>query len=209
MTHSELWLTYQLASRAHLPSTTQLIDLEFQNHKLADLEDVLEHVFRQGFVEAKHRPSTWWERKDGQKVKASHLVEELLQQGIGKCQESAIKLVVEDVPTTFWFTYSYIHNPTAHHATQRIKLNEHKLELMAHITNHIFAQGYLAPHLRSLVHWQNPCGKRVDEHVRVAEVLAWGEGISEVKPLRLVIGRHPKPAPHHPHHHCGCSVPGN
>lgn len=43
MVHTELWLTYQLASRAHLPATTQLVELEFQNHKLSDLEDVLEH----------------------------------------------------------------------------------------------------------------------------------------------------------------------
>lgn len=45
MTNAELWLSYQLASRAHLktPSTTQLIELEFQNHKLSDLEDVLDH----------------------------------------------------------------------------------------------------------------------------------------------------------------------
>lgn len=114
MTHAELWLTYQLASRAHLkvPATTQLIELEFQNHKLSDLEDVLDHgnspcivvshhsltiditVFRQGFVEARHRPSTWWERKDGQKVKPGHSVEDLLKQGVGKCPENALKLVV-------------------------------------------------------------------------------------------------------------------
>lgn len=45
MTHTELWLTYQLASRAHLKNsaTTQLIDLDFQDHKLFDLEDVLDH----------------------------------------------------------------------------------------------------------------------------------------------------------------------
>lgn len=45
MTNAELWLTYQFASRALLkaPSTTQLIELEFQNHKLSDLEDVLDH----------------------------------------------------------------------------------------------------------------------------------------------------------------------
>lgn len=40
---NEFWLTYQLASRAHLPATTQLIELEFQNRKLVDLEDVLDH----------------------------------------------------------------------------------------------------------------------------------------------------------------------
>jgi hypothetical protein len=56
MVHTELWLTYNLTSRASAgkPSTAQLIELEFQNHKLVDLEDVLDHVFRQGFIEAKH-----------------------------------------------------------------------------------------------------------------------------------------------------------
>ena len=116
--NAELWLTYQLASRAHLktPSTTQLIELEFQNHKLVDLEDVLDHgifipkrvsrsltnlandlvVFRQGFVEAKYRPATWWEKKDGQKVKGGLCVDDLLQQGVGRCPETALKLVVRE-----------------------------------------------------------------------------------------------------------------
>jgi len=45
MTQTELWVTYLLASRAHLKEapTTQLVELEFQNHKLVDLEDVLDH----------------------------------------------------------------------------------------------------------------------------------------------------------------------
>lgn len=96
MTHTELWLTYVLASRviSGKSSTAQLIELDYQNQKLVDLEDVLEHVFRQGYVEAKHRPSSWWQRGDGQKVKGSHVVEELLEQGIGKCQQTALRLVV-------------------------------------------------------------------------------------------------------------------
>jgi len=43
MAHTELWLTYHLASRADRPSTAQLVELEFQNHKISDLEDVLEY----------------------------------------------------------------------------------------------------------------------------------------------------------------------
>ena len=92
MTQTELWVTYLLASRAHLKNaaTTQLIELELQNHKLVDLEDVLDHgthllrlaldtltgatellhptVFRRGYVEAKHRSASWWENKEAVKV---------------------------------------------------------------------------------------------------------------------------------------------
>ena len=96
MTHTELWLTYNLISRisAGKPSTTQLVELEFQNRKLMDLEDVLDHVFQQGFIEAKYRPASWWEKMDGQKVKGSLLVEELMKQGVGLCQTTALRLVV-------------------------------------------------------------------------------------------------------------------
>lgn len=51
-------------------------------------------VFRQGYLDARCRSLTRWERKDGQKVKVSQLVEDLLSQGIGKTPESALKLVV-------------------------------------------------------------------------------------------------------------------
>ncbi|KAG6848775.1 hypothetical protein H0H93_014128 [Arthromyces matolae] len=150
MAFAELWLTYQLASRAHLKNsaTTQLIDLEFQNQKLIDLEDVLEHVFRQGFVEPKYRPATWWEKGDGLKLKAGHLVEELLQQGVGRTPETSLKLVIQDMPTSLWFTYVYRHNSTAPHVAQRIKLAaataaQGRLDLLAHITNYVFQEGYL------------------------------------------------------------------
>jgi len=43
MTGTEFWLVYQLASRSNQAPTTQLIELEFQNHKLFDLEDVLDY----------------------------------------------------------------------------------------------------------------------------------------------------------------------
>ncbi|KAF8073986.1 hypothetical protein FPV67DRAFT_1666729 [Lyophyllum atratum] len=194
MTGAELWLTYQLASRLHLKnaSTTQLIELEFQDHKLADLEDVLEHVFRQGFVEPQHRPSTWWEKKDGQKVKASHSVEELLHQGVGRCPESALKLVVQDVPAALWFKCVYLHNASAPVVAQRVKLaaseTQGRMEMFANVTNHVFKEGFLAAKLRPVVHWEDACGKKIEEHARVNDVLAWGEGICEDKPLRLIIG---------------------
>ncbi|KAG6816823.1 hypothetical protein H0H87_002666 [Tephrocybe sp. NHM501043] len=199
MTFAELWLTYQLASRAHLKNsaTTQLIDLEFQNHKLIDLEDVLEHdnvvtVFRQGFVEPKFRPSTWWEKGDGLKLKASHLVEELLNQGVGRTPETSLKLVIQDMPTTLWFTYVYRHNSSAPHVAQRVKLAEAahqqgRMDLVAHLTNYVFSEGYLPNKLRSVVHWEDGCGKKIQEHFRVEEVLSWDLGCSEEKPLRLVI----------------------
>ena len=43
MTGTEFWFAYQLASRSHQAPTIQLIELEFQNQKLFDLEDVLDH----------------------------------------------------------------------------------------------------------------------------------------------------------------------
>ncbi|KAG5651220.1 hypothetical protein H0H81_009449 [Sphagnurus paluster] len=205
MTFAELWLTYQLASRAHLKdsATTQLI--EFKNLNLVDLEDVLEHayglditVFRQGFVEAQYRPATWWENKEGQKVKSSHSVELLLEQGVGRCPQTALKLIVQDVPTTFWFTYVYTHNASAPVVVQRVKLTaceSTRIEFLAHVTNHIFKEGYLAAKLRPTVHWEAPCGKKFEEHLRVEEILALGHGTCEEKPLRLIID-----TPIHPVH---------
>ena len=96
MTHSEIWLTYVFASRATAGKepTTQILELEYRGQKLHDLEDVLEHVFRQGYVEAKHRSSVWWEKYDGVKVKGSDVVEELLEQGVGQCEQTALRLIV-------------------------------------------------------------------------------------------------------------------
>jgi len=120
MTQTEFWVTYLLASRAHLKDapTTQLVDLEFQNHKLVDLEDVLDHgthrlrlvfvwdtltdaahptVFRQGFVEAKYRSASWWVTKEGVKVKTGASIEEMLQQGVGRCPETSLRLFVREL----------------------------------------------------------------------------------------------------------------
>ena len=99
-------------------------------------------------------------------------------------------LGTEDIPANLWFSYIYIHNPHAKVVTQRIKFAgvERRFERLAHVTNYIFAQGFLPSKYRGVVYWQSPCGKRVSEFNVVDEILIAGEGISEEKPLRLVIG---------------------
>jgi len=216
MIQNDLWVTYQLASRAHLKesATTQLVELEFQNHKLVDLEDVLDHVFRQGFVEPKYRSATWWETREGVKVRAGAPVEEVLREGVGRCPETSLRLVVQDVAPALWFTYVYSKNSSAPVVVQRIKLpissgapagstpttptsacpspvsHPHpvKLDRLAHVTNYIFNQGYLEPKYRTVVHWETLCGKKIDEITTVEETLnGWGIGHCEEKPLRLII----------------------
>ena len=91
--NTELWLVYHQTSRTSKPATAQLIDLELQ-HPLTDLEDVLEHIFQQGFVDAKYRSMTWWEQHDGVSVKATHGVQELLNLGVGRSYETALRLDV-------------------------------------------------------------------------------------------------------------------
>ena len=91
--NTELWLVYHQTSRTSKPATAQLIDLELQ-HPLTDLEDVLEHIFQQGFVDAKYRSMTWWEQHDGVSVKATHGVQELLKLGVGRSPETALRLVI-------------------------------------------------------------------------------------------------------------------
>ena len=110
---TEFWLTYHFSSRAHLQPTTQLVELDHLEYKLADLEDVLDYgrgpgyapfnisltiagllVFRQGFVDTKYRPVTWWEKKDGARIKPSTSIESLLLEGVGKCPDAALKLMI-------------------------------------------------------------------------------------------------------------------
>jgi len=55
------------------------------------LEDVLEHLFRQGFVEAQHRSLSYWENHSGQRLNPSDALEELLTEGAGKCPQSALR----------------------------------------------------------------------------------------------------------------------
>lgn len=83
----------------------------------------------------------------------------------------------------------YPHNHGAPTVAQRVKLTALpiKMERLAHVTNHIFEQGFLVPRLRTAVHWQNVCGLKLEEHVRIEDILAWGEGTCEDKPLRLVV----------------------
>lgn len=73
---------------------TQLIELEFQSRKLNDLEDVLDHVFAQGWVESRFRSVSWWEKHDGTKIKNSSRVETLLHEGVGRCESTSLRLVI-------------------------------------------------------------------------------------------------------------------
>lgn len=206
MTHNELWLTYHQVSRCNKPTTAQLIELEFQNHRLLDLEDVLEHLFHQGFIDAKHRPVSFWENHEGHRVSGGHLVEELLKNGAGKCPQTALRLVIgkqhersvylkliwfsADSTPAVWFSYHYLHKPVAPVVTQRVRLDvsETKFEIVAQLTNHIFCRGYLPCHLRSKVYWQAACGRRVEEHENLQALLEAGEGVCETACLRLNIG---------------------
>lgn len=236
---TELWLTYHQASRAQHAPTSQLVELDTKTQKLQDLEDVLDHIFRQGFLDAKLRPVAWWEKASGERVKSSAAVAELLQQGVGKCQETAMRLVIgtpllppsrlplirrhpADVPPALWFTYHYTITGK-NGATQRVKLDALApfqagfRPKLAHVTNHVFAQGFLAAHLRSRVHWEGVCGKPVAEHSDLFDLLCAGEGMCEEKPMKLVIGALACPIPLarmlmayiddaflHVHGHCHC-----
>ena len=39
-----------------------------------------------------------------------------------------------------------------------------------------------------MVSWKGKCGKHIEECTKVEDVLSWGEGVCEEKPLRLVVG---------------------
>ncbi len=97
---SELWITYHQASRTQRQVTAQLIDLG-DGTNLLDLEDVLDHVFQQGFVDPKWRSVSWWEEYTSLRLKASQAVEELLGRGIGNSPASALRLVIG----TFFFPF--------------------------------------------------------------------------------------------------------
>ena len=97
-----------------------------------------------------------------------------------------------DAPVAIWVHYEYVHCGHPHTTTQRIHLDlpEFKCERLAHLTNYIFTKGYLPCKARSLVSWKAACGKHVEESTKVEDVLSWGEGVCEDKPLRLVIGEY-------------------
>ena len=98
-----------------------------------------------------------------------------------------------DIPLAIWVHYEYLHDRHSHTSVQRFRLDlaHIKFERLAHLTNHIFAKGYLPNKVRSAVSWKRASGKHIEEHVKVDDLLSFGEGASEDKPLRLVIGRFP------------------
>lgn len=185
---SELWITYHQASRALKQVTAQLVDVSDAS-RLFDLEDVLDYVFQQGFVDPKWRSVTWWEDCSAIRLKACSSVQDLLASGAGSTPETALHLIVADVPQAVWVHYEYVNS--FHHvtATQRIRLDQpnFKCERLAHLTNHIFAKGYLPAKTRSFVSWRGVCGKHIEESVKVEDVFSSGEGLCETKPLRLVV----------------------
>jgi hypothetical protein len=94
MTCDEFWFTYHQNSRSGHPETAQLIDLINCGCKLVDLEDLLDYVFCQGFIDAKYRSVAYWERNDGCRVKSSGLIEQLVKDGVGVCEQTALRLIV-------------------------------------------------------------------------------------------------------------------
>lgn len=101
-------------------------------------------------------------------------------------------MVPVDIPVTIWVHYEYVHCGHQYTATQRFCLempdSDFKCERLAHITNYIFAKGYLPSKARSLVSWRAMSGKVIEESTKVEDVLSWGEGVCEEKPVCLVIG---------------------
>jgi len=89
----ELWITYHQASRAQKLVTAQLIEIG-DGTQLFDLEDVLDHIFQQGFVDPKWRSVVWLEDRDSVRLKTSHTVKDLLVHGAGTTPESALRLVI-------------------------------------------------------------------------------------------------------------------
>ena len=51
-------------------------------------------VINKRILEAKHRSGMWWERKDGTKVNSDTTIQTLLQEGVGKGNETALKLLI-------------------------------------------------------------------------------------------------------------------
>lgn len=147
------------------------------------------------------------------RLKGCSTVQDLLSRGAGCTPETALHLTVgtcgrfsftfrvrlgdltnfvdvADVPQTIWVHYEYLHSARQVTATQRIRLDapNFKCERLAHLTNHIFAKGYLPAKMRSFVYWKGACGKVIEESIKVEDVFSWDEGLCETKPLRLVVG---------------------
>ena len=94
---SELWITYHQASRKHKQTTAQLIDVSERSH-LFDLEDVLDHIFQQDFVDQKWRSVVWWEDCAGVRLKASDTVHDLLARCSGSTPCTALRLIIGTRP---------------------------------------------------------------------------------------------------------------
>ena len=73
--------------------TAQLIDVSDAVH-IFDLEDVLDHVFEQGFVDPKLRSAVWWEDCASVRLKSSSTVQDLLVRGAGSTPETALRLII-------------------------------------------------------------------------------------------------------------------
>jgi hypothetical protein len=95
-----------------------------------------------------------------------------------------------DIPLAIWVRYEYVHGGHQHTTTQRFRLDlpHFKCEHLAHITNQIFAKGYLPGKASSLFSWKASCGKGIADSTKVEDVLSWGEGVCEENPASLVIG---------------------
>jgi hypothetical protein len=102
---TELWITYHQASRAHKQVTAQLVDVTDLT-RLFDLEDVLDYVFEQGFVDAKWRSVVWWEDRTSVRLKASTTVQDLLTRGAGNTPETALRLIIG----MFFFSFPFVSN---------------------------------------------------------------------------------------------------
>ncbi|KIL66760.1 hypothetical protein M378DRAFT_9830 [Amanita muscaria Koide BX008] len=157
---TEFWLSYHFSSRSNLQPTIQPIELDHLDYKLSDLEDVLDYagilVFQKGFVDAKYRPATWWEKKDGAKIKSTTSIASLLEVDAGNALTAlSICSLVEDLPSTLWFSYIYLHKTHSEVVTQRVKFANlsKRFERLANVTNYVFAQGYLPCKYRGIVHW--------------------------------------------------------
>ena len=93
---TDLWITYHQASRAQKQVTAQLVDVSDAVH-LFDLEDVLDYVFDQGFVDPKWRSVTWWEDNTLARLKTSSTVQGLLGRGTGSTPETALRLIIGEL----------------------------------------------------------------------------------------------------------------
>jgi hypothetical protein len=81
--------------------TAQLVDCSDESH-IFDLEDVLDHVFQQGFVDPKWRSVSWWEDCKSLRLKACDTVQDLLARGAGSTPETALRLIIGKLcPTPF------------------------------------------------------------------------------------------------------------